>query len=60
MAKDGPYYVSGYAICMGFSVLALASATVYALGIMRENRIREEGQGGEGVMDTEKSFRYVI
>ncbi|KAF8246704.1 MFS general substrate transporter [Wilcoxina mikolae CBS 423.85] len=64
MTKDAPYYVSGYAICMGFTALALVSTTLYAVGIMRENRIRDERQGGEGGVEDggamEKGFRYVL
>ncbi|KAF8544548.1 major facilitator superfamily domain-containing protein [Trichophaea hybrida] len=61
MAKDAPYYVSGYTICIGFTVLALVSTTLYTAGIMRENRIRDEMQGGEGgVEEGEKQFRYVL
>lgn len=45
LAKDAPYYRSGYAVTLGFVGLAALAGSMYVLGIRRENRLKEEGNG---------------
>jgi hypothetical protein len=69
VAKDAPYYTKGYSLSLAFTVLTMAAATMYVLGIRRENQMREQGRAGivvtdpdeEGeVGDKSRSFRYIL
>jgi hypothetical protein len=61
--KDAPDYVFGYTACLVSVALGGVCATIYLLGIKRENRIRDkmpEGQDVDGeVGDHRRNFRYI-
>ena len=68
LAKQEPRYTTGYIVCLSFIAMSSAAATVYMLGIGRENRLRDEGTAGivEGdddgaeVGDRSRDFRYIL
>jgi len=55
IAKDAPRYTKGYAICLGFLCLAMASCCAYAAAVWRENRRREKTPVDVGLTEYEKT-----
>ncbi|KAI0390244.1 MFS general substrate transporter [Xylariaceae sp. FL0594] len=56
--KDAPYFVSGYATCLGFLILSGVSSTLYLFSIHMENKRRAKvaATGGVvGLTESEKS-----
>lgn len=68
LMKDGPQYKPGYKICIGFSCLSAASAILYALAIVWQNRTRDRSAKNLGVTEYEKTelgdmapdYRYLL
>ncbi|KAI5818258.1 major facilitator superfamily domain-containing protein [Pyronema omphalodes] len=69
LAKDGPYYITGYSVCIAFTILTMITSTFYVIGIRRENKLREAGLAGivveneedEGeIGDMSRKFRYIL
>ncbi|KAF2688174.1 MFS general substrate transporter [Lentithecium fluviatile CBS 122367] len=67
--EDGPAYVKGMAVCAGFMALVGVLAAVLRWVLIRENRRRREGGGGEyegvpldegGSLRVRKVFEYMI
>lgn len=44
LTSEAPAYPTGYKLAISFICLSAAACTVYFLGIMRENRIRDQGK----------------
>lgn len=67
LAKDKPFYIPGYSICIAFTILSGISSVLYLLSIMRDNRRRAKTVTNVGLTEYEKSelgdlspdFRYM-
>lgn len=67
LAKDKPFYIPGYSICIAFTILSGLSSVVYLLSIVRDNRRRAKTVTNVGLTEYEKSelgdlspeFRYM-
>lgn len=67
LAVDAPRYTKGYSVCLGALVMCIGCATVFYLGLKRENKLRDQGKAGvipenedEDVGDTHRDFRYML
>ncbi|KAK5014417.1 High-affinity nicotinic acid transporter, partial [Cryomyces antarcticus] len=68
LAKDAPRYVRGYAICIGFVCLSLASCVVYFVSVGYQNRKRDRSPVDIGLTEYEKTemgdmspdYRYLL
>ncbi|EHK99844.1 MFS general substrate transporter [Glarea lozoyensis ATCC 20868] len=68
LAKDAPKYTKGYAICLGFLCLAMASCCAYAAAVWSENRKRDKTPVDVGLTEYEKTelgdmnpeYRYLL
>ncbi|KXJ97459.1 major facilitator superfamily domain-containing protein [Microdochium bolleyi] len=67
LAKDRPFYVPGYSICIAFTILSALASTTYLLSITRDNRKRANATTDVVLTEQEKSdlgdlrpdFRYM-
>jgi MFS family permease len=65
--KDRPRFVPGYSICISFICLSATSCLVYFVGILTENRRRQNGLGkgdrlslNEEQGDLSTDYRYLL
>lgn len=63
--KYAPRYVVGYSVSLGMMVFCAVMSTVFAVGLVRENRIRESGGrdyrlGEENLGDDDPRFRFTL
>lgn len=63
LAKDAPQYTMGYSISLACLFISLVTATIFFVGITKENKDREEGKAGivgdEDAGDLSRDFRYI-
>ncbi|KAL9527012.1 MFS transporter [Sphaerulina musiva] len=69
LPEDAPKYVTGYSICIAFTILSILSCIVYGWACWSQNRQRERiGMGDEGLTEGEKTelgdmsptYRYLL
>lgn len=56
-AKDAPHFSMGYWICVGLTLLSIATAIAYAIGITIENRARDRNSGNSSAEDLTEEQR---
>lgn len=68
LKEDGPKFVTGYGICLGFTALSIISCGIYGLGCLLANRGRENEGVERGLTEEEKTdlgdmspdYRYLL
>ncbi|KAM3076042.1 High-affinity nicotinic acid transporter [Clarireedia jacksonii] len=68
LAKDAPYYKTGYGICLGFLCLAATSCLIYFIAVLLTNRQRDRRPRDLGLTEYEKTelgdlspdYRYLL
>ncbi|PNS14078.1 hypothetical protein CAC42_6591 [Sphaceloma murrayae] len=55
LAKDAPRYIRGYAICLGFTALAIVSCIAYFICCRWQNRQRDKAPVDVGLTEYEKT-----
>ena len=68
MAKDAPYFVTGYSICLAFTVLSMVACLIYGFGCWQANRKRDATPVDVGLTEYEKTelgdlnpeYRYLL
>lgn len=69
LAEDGPKFVTGYSICIAFTILSMIATTLYAIGCWHANRQRDARRGEDhGLTAEEKAdlgdlspdYRYLL
>jgi MFS family permease len=54
LAKDAPKYITGYSICLGFTVLSILACITYGIACWSQNRKRDRTPVDVGLTDYEK------
>ncbi|KAK1812293.1 High-affinity nicotinic acid transporter [Friedmanniomyces endolithicus] len=68
LAKDAPKYITGYSICLAFTVLSIIACIVYGVGCWAANRRRDRTPVDIGLTEYEKTemgdmnpeYRYML
>ncbi|KXL44021.1 hypothetical protein M433DRAFT_144625 [Acidomyces richmondensis BFW] len=68
LKKDAPKYVTGYSICLAFTMLSIIACIIYGIGCMAANRKRERSPVDVGLTEYEKTelgdmspeYRYLL
>jgi hypothetical protein len=69
LTKDAPKYISGYSICIAFTILSLLASVTYGIACWAENKKRNREVGNEqGLSEDEKTilgdrspdYRYLL
>ncbi|TKA75840.1 hypothetical protein B0A55_04383 [Friedmanniomyces simplex] len=68
LAKDAPKYITGYSICLAFTVLSIIACIVYGVGCWAANRRRDRTPVDVGLTEYEKTelgdmnpeYRYLL
>ncbi|KAK0249845.1 High-affinity nicotinic acid transporter [Friedmanniomyces endolithicus] len=55
LAKDAPKYITGYSICLAFTVLSIIACIVYGVGCWAANRRRDRTPVDIGLTEYEKT-----
>ncbi|KAK5110740.1 hypothetical protein LTR62_005617 [Meristemomyces frigidus] len=68
LAKDAPKYITGYSICLAFTVLSIIACAIYGIGCWSANRRRDRTPVDVGLTEYEKTelgdlspeYRYML
>lgn len=68
LKQDAPKYVTGYSICLAFTMLSIIACMVYGMGCMSANRKRDRSPVDVGLTEYEKTelgdmspeYRYLL
>lgn len=68
LARDAPKYVTGYSICIAFTVLSIIACIIYGVACWSENRQRDRAAVDVGLTEYEKTelgdknpeYRYLL
>jgi len=55
LAKDAPKYITGYSICLAFTVISIIACIVYGVGCWAANRRRDRTPVDIGLTEYEKT-----
>lgn len=68
LKKDAPKYVTGYSICIAFTILSIISCIIYGFACWSQNRQRDKSVTDVGLTEHEKTelgdlsptYRYLL
>ena len=68
LKKDAPEYVTGYSICIAFTILSIVSCIVYGIACWSQNKQRDRTAVNVGLTEHEKTelgdmsptYRYLL
>ncbi|KAK5996928.1 MFS transporter prlL [Cladobotryum mycophilum] len=68
LVKDAPKFTTGHAVCLGFTVVSMISASIYGLGCLQANKSRDAAVDMPQLSDDEKQqlgdlapdYRYLL
>ena len=69
MPEDGPKFVTGYSLCIGFTILSIIASSAYGVGCWYANKQRDRRSGEDhGLTREEKmdlgdlapEYRYLL